>query len=296
MTEAKADSESRRRKIRKTTITPAPGDDVADGGSRPKISPGGLFAGGRDRLATPLAPWAGPSIVRTLMTTMLSLMCLMTVGGAILLLLLWQQERDTGVLASQLDRTWDLFEVLRTIERWVAFATVPVAVVWMVLATVNVRRATGHRPSLVMAALSLPAGLAGVWYVGRELVAPAEDWPMSAGMFALQSVFVLLPLVVLLRTAVAAEARHRPMRVAAAFGIVVVGLIQFLGALSTVDQNAGPDEWGRLGAYLIILALTQVLGTLAVNEGARAIEEGTEHRFQLRSRFGESLLAQAGEI
>jgi hypothetical protein len=36
-----------------------------------------------------------------------------------------------------------------------------------------------------------------------------------------------------------------------------------------------------------------VLGTLSANEAARAIEEGTEHRYQLRHRFGESLLAQA---
>ena len=32
---------------------------------------------------------------------------------------------------------------------------------------------------------------------------------------------------------------------------------------------------------------------LSVGEAARAIEEGTEHRYQLRHRFGESLLAQA---
>ena len=36
-----------------------------------------------------------------------------------------------------------------------------------------------------------------------------------------------------------------------------------------------------------------VLGTLAANEAARAIEEATDHRYELRHRFGEALLAQA---
>ena len=44
---------------------------------------------------------------------------------------------------------------------------------------------------------------------------------------------------------------------------------------------------------MIICALLQVLGSLSVNEAARSIEEGTDSRFQLRNRFGESLLAQA---
>ena len=44
---------------------------------------------------------------------------------------------------------------------------------------------------------------------------------------------------------------------------------------------------------IVIGGLIQVLGTLSANEAARAIEEGTEHRYQLRHRFGEALLAQA---
>ncbi len=51
--------------------------------------------------------------------------------------------------------------------------------------------------------------------------------------------------------------------------------------------------WGKLAAYLLIGGLIQVLGTLAANEAARAIEEGTQHRYDLRHRFGETLLAQA---
>ena len=69
--------------------------------------------------------------------------------------------------------------------------------------------------------------------------------------------------------------------------------LQGLGGLSTIDKTTDPDKWGKLGAYLLIGGLIEVLGTLSANEAARAIEEGTEHRYQLRHRFGESLLAQA---
>ncbi len=298
MTDTDAPTDRRRGRTRRTTITPAPGTDEAVVEKRPRsrFSPRELFRTGGGRLAEPLSPLPGASVLRTLVTSLLSVLCLLTVGGAILLLLLWQQQRDSGVLSTQLDRTWDLFGLLRSIERWVAFAVVPIAMAWITLAVINIRRATGRRPNPIVAALSLPVGVIGAWYVGRELVEPADGVVGTVAAFVLQAVFLLVPLVVLLRLAVAAEARHRPMRAAALLGIAVLAMIQFLGALSTIDEDAGSSEWGRLGAYLIIVALTQVLGTLAANEGARAIEEGTEHRFQLRSRFGESVLAQAGEL
>jgi hypothetical protein len=245
---------------------------------------------------SPREPLAGPAVLRGIVATMLSLLCFLTVGGAILMLLLWQQQRESGVLQTQVERTWELFDWLVTIERWVAYAVVPVAMAWIVLVTVNIRRATGNRPNPVIAALSLPVGIAGVWYVGRELVAPADDIVGAVATFALQVVFILVPLVALLRLAVAADGRHMPMRVAAVLSAVVVAQIQFLAGLSTVDQTATSDEWARLGAFLIITALTQMLATLAANEGGRAIEEGTQHRFELRSHFGASVLAQAGEL
>lgn len=295
MTETDVPTQHRRGKIRKTTITPAPGSDdaPADDAEHSSASPLRVFSNRSGRLAEAREPLPGAGILRTVMTTMLSVLCLLTVGGAILLLLLWQQERDSGVLRTQLDRTWDLFDLLRTIERWIAIAVVPIAMAWIALAVVNVRRATGRRPNPVLAALSLPVGVAGVWYVGRELVEPADGVAATAAAFVLQAVFVLVPLLALLRVAVSAEARHRPMRAAAVIAIILIAIIQFLGALSTVDEQSASGDWARLGAYLVITALVQVLGTLAASEGARAIEEGTEHRYQLRSRFGESVLAQA---
>lgn len=287
--------EAARSTITKTTITPAPGHEPVDDDEPDKPSWKERLL--RQRLHGQLAaaeqPYPGTNVLRLVFTTMLSALALLTVGGAILMLLLWQQERASGVLTSQLERTWDLFDILRRIERWVAFAVIPVATAWIALAVVNVRRATGHRRNPVLAAISLPIGVIGVWVIGDQLVGTADDWIGQLAGYVLQLVFLAIPLLALERVATFAESRHRPLRAAFVIGAVLLAHLQFLGALSTVDQTAGADEWGPLGAYLVIGALMQVLGTLSANEAARGIEDGTENRFQLRNRFGESLLAQA---
>jgi hypothetical protein len=288
--------EAARSTITRTTITPAPGTAAAQP-SMPEADKPALL----DRLRGPLhgqlgsarAPYPGCHIVRFVMALMMSIVCLLTVGGAILVLLLWQQDRSSGVLTSQLERTWDLFDLLRQVERVIAFAILPVATAWIAFATVNVRRATGQRRNPVIAALSLPVGVIGAWIVGAQIVAEADDWVGEVSGFVLQAIFLAIPLLALERVAQAAEARHRPLRWTYLIGVVYVAHLQFLGGLSTIDQSSTADEWGRLGAYLVIGALIQVLGTLAANEAARAIEEGTDHRYQLRQKFGESLLAQA---
>jgi hypothetical protein len=221
------------------------------------------------------------------MAVLLAVLCLATVAGAILMLLLWQQDREAGVLTTQLDRTWELFGTLRDVERWVAFAVVPVAMVWITLATVNVRRATGQRRNPAFAALSLPIGLAGVWLVGDRIVGGSDDWLGQAAGYVLQAVFLAVP------WPMSAEARRGAMRSTYVIAVVYLAQMQFLGGVSTVEETADSSEWGRLGAYLVIGALLQVLGALSANEAARAVEDGTEHRFRLRQRFGESLLAQA---
>lgn len=285
--------EQARATITKTTITPAPGNEPPP----TEVKKRGLLDRHRDRSQDELAPAEAPisegSTLRMTMATMLSVLCLLTVGGAVLIMLLWQQDRASGVLTTQLERTWDLFESLRIVERWLAFAALPVATIWIAVAAINVRRATGIRRNPIVAAASLPVGAIGAWLIGREIVADADDWVGQASGFVLQAVFLAIPLLALLRLAQAAEARNRPLRAAYLVAVVHVAQLQFLGGLSTTDQSSPAEDWGRLGAYLIIGALVQVLGALSANEAARSIEEGTDHRYQLRNRFGESLLAQA---
>lgn len=281
--------------ITKTTITPAPGAEP-DGGEPTgrawrRTKPERRSAHGQ--LAAAREPYEGTSVLRIVMSVLLAALCLITIGGAILMLLLWQQDRDAGVLSTQLDRTWDLFDDLRMVERWIAYAVVPVAVAWIALATVNVRRATGQKRNPVAAALSLPLGLLGVWVIGDRIIGEADDWLGQAAGYVLQAIFLAIPLLALERVAASAEARRGALRATYVFAAVYLAQMQFLAGVSTVEETADPSEWGRLGAYLVIGALLQVLGSLAANEAARAVESGTDHRFRLRQRFGESLLAQA---
>ncbi len=279
--------------ITRTTITPAPGNERADA----TLAKRGLLDRMKDRghgeLSTALEPYSAASTLRLAVAVMLSGLWVLTIGGAILVLLLWQQDRNSGVLTDQLERTWDLFESLRVIERWLAFAVIPVATAWIAVAAVNVRRATGVKRNPVVASLSLPIGVIGAWFVGREVVGAADDWVGQVAGYVLQCVFLAVPLLALLRVAQAAESRNRPLRATYLVAAGFLAQMQFLGGLSTVDQASPPEEWGRLGAYLIIGGLLQVLGALSATEAARSIEEGTAHRYGLRHRFGASLLAQA---
>jgi len=238
-------------------------------------------------------PFPGPHYLRLVMTVLLAVACVLTVGGAVLLLLLWQQGRDSGVLTSQLDRTWDLLDTLQTVERYVAFAIVPIAMAWIAMAAINAGRATGNRRNPVIAALSLPVGLVAAWLVGREVIAGSEDAVTQAAGWVLQAIMLAIPLLFLERVATAADARHRPLRATYLIAIGFVAQLQFLGGLSTIDRADADGQWGKLGAYLMIGGLIQVIGTLSANEACRSIEDGTEHRYELRSRFSESLLAQA---
>lgn len=285
-----------RRTITRTTITPSPGTQREEPADEVGHKRGlGLRRGTGEHgdLNTAREPLPGPRVLRAVMTTLLSVLCLLTVAGAVLLLLLWQQNRDSGVLTSQVDRIWRLFGHLQDIERIVALLIPPIAVAWIAVATINVRRATGIRRDPILAAISLPVGLVGVWIIGNEIVGPADDRITRAAGIVLQVVVASIPLFALERVAMAAEARRRPLRATWLISAAFLAHLQGLSGLSTTEKTTDPDRWGLLGAYLVIAGLIQVLGTLAANEAGRAIEDATEHRYQLRHRFGEALLEQA---
>ena len=224
---------------------------------------------------------------------MLAALCLLSVGGAVLLLLLWQQDRASGVLTTQLDRTWELLDTLRVVERWVALGLVPVGMGWIGLAAVNAGRATGVRRIPVLAVLSLPVSLAGVWWIGSEFVAGSDQTAVRVGGWLGQCVMLAIVALFVDRIATAADARHGPVRMAWVVACGYLAQLQFLGGLSTIDRTEVDGRWGEYGAFLLIGALIQVVGALTINEAERAIEEATEQRYELRSRFSESLLAQA---
>ncbi|HUF99931.1 MAG TPA: hypothetical protein VMM60_17530 [Ilumatobacter sp.] len=277
-------------------MTPGQRKSKAATTSEPVLEPRSLrerFGGQHQpRHATPLEPFGLVRVARAVYATGLSVLCLLTVGGAIVMLLAWQQERSSGVLLStQLERLWDLFDLLAAIERIVAFATLGFATFWVVMATWNLNRATGKGLHPVVAAASLLVGVFGVWIVGDQLVGEADNNLAKAGGIAVQAVCLVLPLLALQRVALASEAKHQSVRFSFVLAIAYLALLESLGALSTIDRTTEIDGWGRTGANLVIVVLVQALGALAANEAGRAIEEGTQNRYDIRHRFGESLLA-----
>lgn len=275
----------------RTTITQTPVTPKSDTGlSKIADRVRGIHHGER---SPALAPYPGAAVIRLVLSVLFAVLCLLTVGGAILLLLLWQQDRSAGILTSQLDRTWDLLETLAGIERIVAFAVVPVAMVWIALAAINAGRATGNHRNPIVAALSLPIGLGAAWYVGKGLVFGSDDTVNQGLGFAIQIACLAFPVIFLERITTAAEARHRPLRATWIISIAYLAVLEFLGGLSTIDRESSTGQWGQVGAYLLIGGLLQVIGALSANEACRSVEDGTQHRYDLRSRFSESLLAQA---
>jgi MFS family permease len=258
----------------------------------------------RDRLAGRLVdaaarpPFPIVAQVRLVLGLLLAALCVLTAGGSLLLLMAWRQEETSGLLAgSQTERLWDVWDVLATVERVVALTAVGVGVVWIAVAAVNVRRATGRRRNPVFAAVALSVSAAGAWIAGREVVADAlddDDWVGVAAGIALQAVLVAVSLVAIERLADAAGARRRPFRVAYAMTVGYLVVLQVAGSLATIDRTTDFDSWGRTGALVLIAALVQILAVLAFTEGSRALEEATGNRYELRHRFGESVLLHSG--
>ncbi len=226
------------------------------------------------------------------MSLLLGVLAMLTLGGGLLILLLWQEEQASGVLSNQIDHAWDLFETLRHTESMVALAAVPLATAWAALTTLNVRRGTAQRCNPVFVALSIPAAVVGVWWIGVGVVDAADDWATATGGVILQAIVMAVPLLAIERVARAAEGPRRPLRLAYVAMVAYLAMLPALGALSTIVPTDDPDEWSRLASYLIIAALIQILGAIAINSGFSSIEAASAHRYSLRKAFGENALLQ----
>ncbi len=278
-----------------TATLPAPAASNVDPATtvylRDRLSPRRRQRKADLRPARPPIPGSRP--LRLGASMLLGVLAMFTLGGGLLILLLWQQDRSSGVLSNQVERAWDLFDALGRTEMVVAIAVVPFAAAWAGLTTLNVRRATGRRCNPVFAALSIPAAVVGVWAIGAGVVEPADDWVTAAGGLILQALVVAFPLFVLERTSTATEGPRRPLRLAYVAAVAYLAFLHGLGALSTIVPTNDPDEWGGLAGYLILAALIQILGAISVNAAFSSIESASLHRYTLRKAFGENVLLQS---
>jgi hypothetical protein len=247
----------------------------------------------REELITMRAPLPGPTVLRMVCGVGMAMLAVLSLAGGVLLLLLWQQDRSSGVLTTQIDRTWELIARLQQIEVVVALLIVPFATAWAAMATWNVRRATGARRNPFLVAATIPVAVALSWYAGHRVVAEADEWLGTTIGLVLQILPLALPLIALERVAAATEAARRPLRGGTALVAVMLVQLSVLDGLSTVEETSDAAVWGRLGAYLVIAALVQAMAALALNEGARNIEDATLHRFNLRRTYGAQVVGAA---
>ena len=226
--------------------------------------------------------------VRVVLALLLTAFVLVTAAGALLLLMAWRQESTDGLASGQTERLWDIWEVLADIERYIALAAMPIAVVWTLVAALNVMGSIRRAKWSPLAAFALIGAFIGVWAIGDQVVRPADDHLTEALGIVAQAGCVIVAMLFFDRLAAAAEARRRPLHMTAVMAIAYLVVLQLTGAISTIDRTTDFDGWQRGATFVLIATLIQLLGTLAANEAMRAIEEGTEHRYELRARFGEA--------
>jgi hypothetical protein len=229
-------------------------------------------------------------------------MAIVTLSAGLLMLLLWANDRNSGLLSRQVRETFERIEGLADAQFVIAVAAVALATVWFGLAAYNVARASARRRYSVVVALTIPAAIAGVWVIGNQIVEPSDDWLGEAGGVALQALALAVPLVVYEYVAGAVDARRNPARATYLVGVGSAAMIQMLESLSTIevrtDDGVWPvaDDWGRLASYLMVAALLQVVGTLFANEACRSLDDGAKLRYDLRTQFTASVLNRSAGV
>lgn len=218
----------------------------------------------------------GVNVVSSVITAAMAGLALLSVIGAVVMYLFWQEGRDGVLLPTQRERAWDLLSTFQAAERTVAFAAMVMATLWAAMVVTNVRMASARRRNPLIAGLSWPMAAAGIWIVGDRVVADASASGVVLG-FAAQAALLYVPFAVLERSADAVSSRRSPIRFSYALGVVLLVYIQGLGGLSTLTESTENGEIGRLAGYLAVGALVQLLAMFAVTEATRSLSDATRH-------------------
>jgi hypothetical protein len=218
----------------------------------------------------------GTDLLRLCIVTLLAGLALLTMVGAAIAFLFWNESTDGVLLPSQRVRAWDALEVLQTAARAVAFGLIVLVTIWTFLTVSNVRKVSGRRRNPIIAAAAWPAAAFGLWTIADRLIVDQSIGMVVLG-FAAQAAILYVPFHLLERSADAVEARRRPIGIAYLIGVVSLVYVQALGSLSTIQESADTN-FGRLAEFLGIGALIQLLSTLAVTEACRTLDAATAYQ------------------
>ncbi len=227
-------------------------------------------------------------VVGVVITAGLAGLSLISVVGALITFLFWQEMRDGAVLATESERVWDILARLQDVERSVAFLVVVVVSLWTFVAVSNVRMASGRRRNPILAALMWPATAAAIWFLADRLVVEGDAIRVIAG-FAAQAFVLYLPFALLQRSAKAVNVRRNSILLTYGVGVLLLVHIQGLGGLSTLPATSELTPIVRLVGYFAIGALLQLVGTFSAAESTRSIGDAAEilaehHNAQVEER------------
>ena len=212
----------------------------------------------------------GAELLRLVIVTLVAGLALLSVVGAIVTTMLWLDSRDTGLIAAERARTWDTLDALRAASAGVTIALLAAASAWSFVIVLNVRAASGRRRNPIIAAVAWPLAAAAVWWIADQMIVDGTIGRVVVG-FAAQAAVLVVPFLVLERSAEAIEARRTPLRIVYVLVVVLLVHVQGLGGLSRLPDTVTTTDLGRLAGYLAIGALILLCTTLAVTEACRAL-------------------------
>jgi hypothetical protein len=227
-----------------------------------------------------LLPGAGAA--RLALVTAIAALALVGVVGALVMFLFWREARDGVLIQSQRDRAWDMLDQLGSLERLLAFVVLGLVSIWSFVNVLNARLASGRRRNPLLAALAWPVAVVVIWTIADRVDGDGSLSPIVG--FAAQIAVLYVPFFLLERAAITVGAARGPIRVVFALGAVLLVHIQGLAGLSTLEQTADTELFGRLAGYLAVGAVLGLITTIAVTEASRSIADGArreadEHNF-----------------
>jgi len=218
----------------------------------------------------------GVRVVGFVVSAGLAGLSLLSMVGALVTFLFWQEMRGGALGSTENERVWDILALLQDVERSVAVVVLVVASLWTFAAVSNIRMASGRRRNPILAFWMWPATAAAVWAVADRLIVEGDAVRVVAG-FAAQAILLSLPFALLQRSAQAVNVRRNPILLTFVVWMLLLVHVQGLAGLSTLSETSESVQVARLAGYLAIGALLQLVATFSAAESTRSMSNAAEN-------------------
>jgi hypothetical protein len=231
-----------------------------------------------------LPPLPGSPGLRIGLSATVAAIALCSLASAVLVMLMWWRDGASALVASQVDRVYDVVDQLAAVERALAVVAVALASAWSALGLWNACRAGGVARWPVLLAVTPVLGAFAVWRIGAALVVPDDSIGSQALGLTLQGIVVLVVLQGFDQVATRIHASRNGLRATALATYLAVAHLQLFGGLSRLERSTESSDWWTDGVTLVAGALLLVLAAIAVNEACRAFEDASDRLYDKRIR------------